>query len=485
MIFAKKAKEQTKKPAFDFSQVRFTVIPDIFYNGHDPSIYDQEFNYQRSEVFIDKTKIKSEPQIKQKVHTTSENDLNKGEKQKVEFKADSTNEINYTTNLNQNQKQDLSSINSQNQFQKPKNNFVKPLNSSSENLHLDKPNHKILYIFLIIIVIFGGVGIVLYYTGQFAYLKNKFSQQTKKIVLNKNSNNRQETKEKIANQAAELDNTEKNKIKTEITNEQNNLSKQNFFTYPEVLLINTSDLDNDELTDVEEELFLTDSGNWDTDNDNYYDGLEVYNLYNPKGLAPRRLIESNLVKEYNNPVFNYYFYYPKDWQIGELNNYKRILVSSIDGDYIEIITSPYDKKSFNEWFMSNVINQYINDYNDFTNKFNYKFKLRKDKLVAFLFSENKNQVYIFIYQPKEAGPIKYRHIMQMLVQSFRLSEYDLDKYYNDSDITANNNISTSTNSNTSSSLKFINTTTTEKMNSSSSTNYEGGNLENDSSSLSR
>ena len=58
--------------------------------------------------------------------------------------------------------------------------------------------------------------------------------------------------------------------------------------FPMILLMNSSDIDSDSLTDLEEELFGIDSGTWDTDGDGYYDGQEVFNLYNPAGVAPMK-----------------------------------------------------------------------------------------------------------------------------------------------------------------------------------------------------
>ncbi|MBT6819260.1 MAG: hypothetical protein HOA57_02680, partial [Candidatus Magasanikbacteria bacterium] len=80
--------------------------------------------------------------------------------------------------------------------------------------------------------------------------------------------------------------------------------------FPKLILVDTADIDNDALTDLEEELFNTDSGAFDTDGDGYYDGEEVNNLYNPTGLAPMRLVDAGLVQEYVNPTWQYRVYYP-------------------------------------------------------------------------------------------------------------------------------------------------------------------------------
>jgi len=189
--------------------------------------------------------------------------------------------------------------------------------------------------------------------------------------------------------------------------------------FPKLILVDTSDIDSDALTDAEEELFNTDSGTWDTDQDGYYDGQEIFNLYNPTGLAPMRLIDAGLVQEYVNPTWQYRVYYPIPWLMGEVDTMaNQVLFSSILGDYVEIIVFEKDSTTtFESWFGDEAEGQNFSDLQKVTNKFQEDGWKRKDNLVAYFISSNK--VYVMIYSPGSTGFIPYRHVMQMMVQSFR------------------------------------------------------------------
>ncbi|HAT03761.1 MAG TPA: hypothetical protein DCS29_03245 [Candidatus Magasanikbacteria bacterium] len=198
-----------------------------------------------------------------------------------------------------------------------------------------------------------------------------------------------------------------------------------FFEFPTSVSIDTADLDSDSLTDIEEELFGIDSGTWDTDQDGYYDGQEIFNLYNPKGFAPVKLIDSGLVREYINPL-GYRIYYPFFWQEGDVDPQERqVLFSAISGDYIEVRVSQKEQnQSFVQWFGRNAEGQRYADLVEFENRFKQKGYRRKDSLVAYFDSDT--YVYICIYHPKDRGPIAFRHVMQMMYQSFRIQKTDID-----------------------------------------------------------
>ncbi len=189
--------------------------------------------------------------------------------------------------------------------------------------------------------------------------------------------------------------------------------------FPAIMLSDTEDIDNDQLTDKEEELFETDSGGFDTDKDGYFDGQEVFNLYNPKGIAPRRIIDSGLVREYTNPLTNYRLYYPLTWQAGEVDTLGRqVLFSNIEGDYIEVRAfDKSDTETFADWFAREAKGQKITDLIMFKNRFKVDGWRRRDDLTAYFVDQNK--IYVLIFHPADIGPVAYRHIMKMMMQSFR------------------------------------------------------------------
>ncbi|MFA7314535.1 MAG: hypothetical protein WC025_01220 [Candidatus Magasanikbacteria bacterium] len=194
-----------------------------------------------------------------------------------------------------------------------------------------------------------------------------------------------------------------------------------FLDFPPILTLDTADIDADSLTDIEEEIFNTDSGRWDTDDDRYYDGQEVYNLYNPKGLAPVKIIDSGLVLEYKNLYSSYRIYYPTAWQKGSVDTQEtQVLFSASNGDYIEVrVFQKESGQTFVNWFSRYAEGQSYSDLISFKNRFDVDAMIRKDNLVAYF--EDTNFIYTIIYHTKDRGPIRYRHVMQMMYQSFRMS----------------------------------------------------------------
>lgn len=200
-----------------------------------------------------------------------------------------------------------------------------------------------------------------------------------------------------------------------------------FLNFPPIILANTADSDGDELTDFEEEVFSLDSGTWDTDNDGYYDGQEVNNLYNPKGYAPVKIIDSGLVSEYVNAYFNYRIYYPQIWEKGEVDkDLKQVIFSSITGDFISVtVFERQNNEDFYSWFAREANDQKASDLSTYINRFNYRALMRKDGLVYYF--ENDRYFFVLLYNPRDLGPIKYRSLFKMIAQSFRTSEFILEK----------------------------------------------------------
>lgn len=193
--------------------------------------------------------------------------------------------------------------------------------------------------------------------------------------------------------------------------------------FPRLALVDSSDLDGDELTDVEEELFGTDTGIWDSDGDSYYDGQEVLNLYNPKGTAPIKLIDSGLIREYRNPTSGYHLYYPKAWQLDSVSeDNAQVIITGTTGDFIEIRSVPREAgDTFERWFAVNAPRQKITDLETVANRFGVSLKVRTDKLVAYV--EDTAHILVMTYHPFDSGPIRFRHIMQLIIQSIQPSTF--------------------------------------------------------------
>lgn len=192
------------------------------------------------------------------------------------------------------------------------------------------------------------------------------------------------------------------------------------FEFPPIIQIDAADLDADGLTDAEEEIFGTDPSMFDTDKDGYYDGQEVFNLYNPKGTAPVRLVDSGLIRDYVSPSAKYRVYYPATWQLGTVDVLgNQVLISAENGDYVEVRVSPKQNgEDFTGWFSRLASGERITELQTSVNLFSVSYYKRKDDLVAYF--DTPNVVYVLIYHPKTSAPLVYHHVVQVMEQSFRL-----------------------------------------------------------------
>jgi len=194
---------------------------------------------------------------------------------------------------------------------------------------------------------------------------------------------------------------------------------QKKLTFPTVFYINTVDTDQDAMTDVEEALFQTDTGVYDTDGDDYFDGQEVRNLYNPAGFAPVKIIDSGLVKEYISTVYGYKIYYPTVWNFGEVDiSGQQVLFSASTGEYVEIQSfTKLETQSFEDWFAENIEGEKFSELREIVNRFGVSGMKRTDDLVAYFVTST--NVFVLVYQPGIVTEIGYRHVFEMMIQSFR------------------------------------------------------------------
>ncbi|MDO9509921.1 MAG: hypothetical protein Q7J14_01370 [Candidatus Magasanikbacteria bacterium] len=212
---------------------------------------------------------------------------------------------------------------------------------------------------------------------------------------------------------------EEPEIPVKPTSTEPEIPKEIPLEFPSILLAESVDSDNDGLTDLAEEEFKTDPGDFDTDKDEYPDGREIFYLYNPKGIEPQRLIESNLVKEYISPNFSYQLYLPVNWAIGSVDEEGRqLLFSTLSGENIEIrVFDLAQDEDFNSWFARFAINQDINSLNDFETYDKYSGKMRNDGLVYYFVYNNK--VYAVLYHTTDSNFVNYKAIISLVARSLK------------------------------------------------------------------
>ncbi len=194
----------------------------------------------------------------------------------------------------------------------------------------------------------------------------------------------------------------------------------NFLEFPPVNLGTTSDTDLDQLTDIEEVLYGLDSGTWDSDQDGYFDGQEMSNLYSARGGAPMKLVDSGLVGEYINDFSGYRMYYPLQWSQGGVDTEeKHMLFSAISGEYVEVrVFQKTANTTFAQWFQINAPGEQFNLLSTFTNRFGVEGWKRSDGLVVYF--DTPSYVFTIIYQQLQpTAPIPYRTTVEMMYQSFR------------------------------------------------------------------
>jgi len=191
--------------------------------------------------------------------------------------------------------------------------------------------------------------------------------------------------------------------------------------FPSMLLGDSADLDKDGIADLAEEIFQTDPSVPDTDNDSYADFTEVYNLYNPAGFAPVKIIDSGLVKEYASPAFGYQIYYPAGWALGTVDTAGRdVLFSTLTGENIEVrVFDLSPGQSFPEWFTQWAPREKFSDLTPFENAFKERGVRRNDNLV-FYFADS-GHVFAILYHTTDSNTVNYRSVMTMLARSFRLA----------------------------------------------------------------
>ncbi|MFA6486256.1 MAG: hypothetical protein WCT40_02730 [Candidatus Magasanikbacteria bacterium] len=200
----------------------------------------------------------------------------------------------------------------------------------------------------------------------------------------------------------------------------------NELEFPSILLADSVDLDQDGITDLAEETFATEPGVPDTDSDKYSDFTEVNNLYNPAGIAPMRIIDSGLVKDYSNPNFGYQMYYPNNWALGVVDESARVvLFSTLTGENIEMhVFDLAAGESFADWFAKNAIGQKFSDLTTFAGAFDEKGLRRSDGLIYYF--GDATHVYALLYHTTDSNTVNYRSVINMMARSFRLENNTIE-----------------------------------------------------------
>lgn len=189
--------------------------------------------------------------------------------------------------------------------------------------------------------------------------------------------------------------------------------------FSSMLLGDSEDMDNDDVTDKAEEYFGTDPGNPDSDDDGFNDGHEIFNLYNPLGTKPMKIINSGKITDFENPAFKYKLYYPNTWAVGIVDNeYRDILFSTLNGENIEVrVFDILPGQEFSTWFGDHAPDQNFSDLVEFSSVFKEQGFMRKDFLVYYFIKDGK--VYVIAYHNVDPVKVDFRSVIKMMARSFR------------------------------------------------------------------
>ncbi|MBU1146087.1 hypothetical protein KKD80_00875 [Patescibacteria group bacterium] len=190
---------------------------------------------------------------------------------------------------------------------------------------------------------------------------------------------------------------------------------------PTAPILSSIDTDQDGLTDVEELLFSTDATKTDTDGDGYSDALELVNLYNPTGLAPQKIEETNLVKIYNNQIYDYSIFYPSLWLTATLDETQReVLFTSATGEIFEVIVDEnINNLPLLDWYLLESPETKPSELSDITTKSGLLGKKSPDGLTAYFSSGDK--IYAISYGLGSKTELNYESAFEMMIKSFKLS----------------------------------------------------------------
>ena len=188
---------------------------------------------------------------------------------------------------------------------------------------------------------------------------------------------------------------------------------------PTVLPI-AQDSDKDGLTDAEEGLFTTDAANPDADSDGYGDGLEVINLYNPTGFAPHKIEETNLVKVYSNPTYDYSIFYPVSWLAKSLDETDReVMFTSATGEFMQVIIEDNkDKMPLLDWYLAESPGVSPAEVGTVATKGGLLGVKSPDGLTVYFSVEDK--IYVITYNVGIKTELNYKSIFEMMVKSFKV-----------------------------------------------------------------
>lgn len=181
------------------------------------------------------------------------------------------------------------------------------------------------------------------------------------------------------------------------------------------------DTDSDGLTDTEETLvYRTNPRLPDTDADGFLDGNEVFHRYNPGGIAPGTLLESELVsaKTLEFDGAKIVFYYPSIWSTQMMDD--ELVFDTGTGEGIRVSIMAREARPLEDWAAS--VNPLENARLG-TTKNGLTLLQSENQLTAFVdLYPNAAGVLIMDYDTGASARVEYLQTLQMMLNSVTISK---------------------------------------------------------------
>jgi len=206
-------------------------------------------------------------------------------------------------------------------------------------------------------------------------------------------------------------------------------------------ILSSTDTDKDGLTDYEETLLGTDMVRVDSDNDTYRDSLELENLYSPIDFAPTRLSDTNLVKVFENRIYNYKFMYPAEWLAEALDSDDpmEIMVSSAATEFINIIIEQkMPDEDILDWYLRQapLINK--NQIRKYKTSSQLTAVESPDGFTAYI--DKDDYVYIIHYNIGLKEEANFPNLFKLIVNSFEFVGEEMEEENANSRSATENNV---------------------------------------------
>lgn len=183
------------------------------------------------------------------------------------------------------------------------------------------------------------------------------------------------------------------------------------------VLPNSSDIDADGLTDIEEQVWTTSPTVADSDVDTFSDGEEVKNAYDPT-LPGKKLESSSLVKSFLSSRDGFTVLYPTRWTTEEREGGMTMFSSESKEDFFQILVEPAPANiSLFNWYRSEFPDVDENNINTIVISGTSYAILSPDRLTVYALSHDR--LFTISYTPGIKEHLDYQSTFAMFLKTLK------------------------------------------------------------------